>query len=101
MPSIGLEPSPSLPMYIPVRRRMCSSASRVWIAFSSYLIAVFAMVFLTGRAGSVEISCISFDSKDNRGGASSLPRSVGLRGKARGTRARGRAASLDAGGTLG
>src|SRR5208283_1057672 len=46
MPSMGLDPSPSRPTYIPVRRRMCSRASKVWIAFSSYLTAVFGMVVL-------------------------------------------------------
>jgi len=34
-PSAGCVPSPMRPMYMPVRRRMCSRASSVWIVLSS------------------------------------------------------------------
>lgn len=37
MPSSGLDPSPSLPMYMPGRRRMCSRQSSDLISSSVYL----------------------------------------------------------------
>src|SRR4051812_19593745 len=43
MPSDGCEPSPIRPMYMPVRRRMCDSASSDLIAFSSYSTFCLAM----------------------------------------------------------
>ena len=43
MPSDGLLPSPMRPMYMPVRRRIWLSASRLLIAFSSYSTFCFAM----------------------------------------------------------
>src|SRR5574344_1632351 len=36
MPSFWFEPSPSRPMYMPLLRRMCSSASRCFTWLSSY-----------------------------------------------------------------
>jgi len=35
MPSSYWVPSPTRPMYMPVRLRMCSSAESVWILLSS------------------------------------------------------------------
>ncbi len=43
MPSSACEPSPSLPMYMPGRRRMCSRGERVTMASSPYAVLLFSM----------------------------------------------------------
>src|SRR5688572_10994227 len=50
MPSSGVEPSPSLPIYIPGRMRICSFQSRVRIFSSVYWVMIYGVgVQIYGR----------------------------------------------------